>query len=80
MGNRCHGGICEQFLFVWFYRYLVEDDDNEGENEVNFDTVGTIAEEDSSHKSEQNESGNENDGENIGLDSESDIAIVVLNN
>ena len=80
MGSRCHGGICGQFLFVWFYRYLVEDDDSEGENEVNFDTIGTIAEEDSSHKSEQNESGNENDGKNIRLDSDSDIAIVVINN
>ena len=67
-----------KFYAYDFAGHLVKDDYNEGENEVGFDTIDIIAEEDASDESEQNESGNENDGKDIRLDSNSDIPIVVI--
>ena len=76
-------GVMEEsvgnFYLYYFAGHLVEDDDNEDENEVDFDTIDIIAEEDSSDESEQNESGNEKNGKNIRLDSDSDILIMVIN-
>ena len=40
--------------YGWFTGHLVEIDENKGENEVDFDTIDIIAEEDSSDESEQN--------------------------
>ena len=47
MGDRCHGEICGQVLLYDFAGHLVEDDDNEVENEIDFDTIDIIVEEDS---------------------------------
>ena len=56
----------------------IYNDDNEGENEVDFYTIDIISGNDSSDKSEENESGNENKGKNIRLDSNSGIPVVVV--
>ena len=71
--------LVDNFYSYDFVGHLVEDDYNGGENEVDFDAIDIIAEEDPSDESEQNESGNENDGKNIRLDSDSDIAILAIN-
>ena len=61
--------------------HLAKGNDSEGENEVDFDTIDIIAEEDSSDESDQNEMKVERRAlaKNIRLESNSDITFVVIN-
>lgn len=69
-------GFVNNFYQYDSARHLVEDGDNESENEVDFNTIDVIAKK---IQKNENESGNENDGKNIRLDSNSNIPIVVIN-
>ena len=51
--------LVDNFYSYDFVGHLVEDDYNGGKNEVDFDAIDIIAEEDPSDESEQNESVNE---------------------
>ena len=54
MGDRCDRKIVNNIFLHDLGGYLAEDDDNEGENEIDFHKMDTITEEDSSDESEQN--------------------------
>ena len=51
----------DNFCLYDFVGHLVENNDNEGENEVDFDAIDIISEEDSSDESEENENGKKGD-------------------